>query len=250
MINFAEFKKFFLFNLIGSLIIAALVAVVTVLIGTFNEVTGRVLFTLLMVVVHSLVSLGFIWDDEKQNTFERLSFFINVLFILIVISFVTSIFGIWKIIPEETIMHLYATYFIIGFAALHGDILSKALNKETYIDAIVYVNYIFMAAVVFMLQPVIYITDATRVLGDFYFRFLAALGIIDGTLSILTIIFYKLYMNKHPRVESPIQTNLPPQEGSNVPRKGLSIWVWILIGYLVLQVIGSLFFRLLFFNLG
>jgi hypothetical protein len=198
--------------------------------------------------VHSLVSLGFIWDDERQNTFEKLSFFINVLFILIVLSFITSIFGIWKIIPEETIMHLYATYFVIGFAALHGDILSKALSKETYIDAIVYINYIFMAAVVFMLQPIIYITDATRVLGEFYFRFLAALGIIDGTLSILTIIFYKLYMNKHPKVESPLQNELQDQPDSKNTKKGLSIWVWILIGYLVLQVVGSLFFRLLSFK--
>ena len=242
MINFAEFKKFFLFNLIGSLIISALVAVVTVLIGNFNEITGRVLLTLLMVIIHSIVSLGFIWDDERQNTFERLAFFINVLFILIVISFVTSLFGIWKIIPSETILHLYGTYFVIGFAALHGDILSKALNKETYMDAIVYINYLFMVIVVLMLQPIIYLADATRVLGEFYFRVLGAMGIIDGTLSILTIIFYKLYTNKHPKVDNPLEGSVQVQADSTTPKKGLSIWVWILIAYLILQVIAPLIF--------
>ena len=41
MIDFAELKRFFFFNMIGSLVIAALVAVVTVLIGEFNEIAGR-----------------------------------------------------------------------------------------------------------------------------------------------------------------------------------------------------------------
>ncbi len=243
MVDFAELKKFFLFNLIGSLIICALVAVVTVLIGSFNEVTGRVLFTLAMVVVHSLVSLAFIWDNEKQNTFERLAFFINVLFILIVVSFVTSIFGIWKIIPGDIVGQLYATYFIIAFASLHGDILSKALNKEAYIDVIVYINYLFMVVVVLMLQPIVYLNDATKVLGEFYFRVLAAMGIIDGTLSVLTIIFYKLYMNKHPKVESVLLNSSENSVGSQeVKKKGLSIWVWILIVYLVFQIIAPLLF--------
>ena len=41
MVNFAEFKKFFLYNLVGSLIIAAIIAVVTVLFGEFNEITSE-----------------------------------------------------------------------------------------------------------------------------------------------------------------------------------------------------------------
>ncbi len=233
MINFAEFKKFFLFNLIGSLVISALVAIVTVLIGDFNEITGRVLLTLLMVIVHSLVSLIFIWDNDRQNTFERLAFFINVLFVLIVISFLTTIFGIWEIIPDETIWQLYQTYFVIGFASLHGDILSKALKREKYMDMIIYVNYVFMAIVVLMLQPVIYIDNATTVLGEMFFRILGAVGIVDGTLSILTIIFHKLYMHKHPRVDNQL---------SPLKKKGLSIWVWILIIYLLFQIVLPLIF--------
>ena len=243
MVNFAEFKRFFLFNLIGSLIISALVAVVTVLIGQFNEITGRVLMTLFMVIVHSIVCLTFIWDNEKQNTFERLAFFINILFILIVLSFLTSIFGVWKIIPREIVWHLYETYFLIGFASLHGDILSKALKKENYIDMIIYVNYLFMALVVFMLIPVIYIDNPTRVLGEIYFIILGAIGIIDGTLSILTIIFYKLYMHKHPKIENPLENIKQGQITQKVERKGgLSIWVWLLIIYLIIQIILPLFF--------
>ncbi|MGV8086843.1 MAG: hypothetical protein ACP5N1_04385 [Candidatus Woesearchaeota archaeon] len=238
MINFAEFKKFFLYSLIGSLILSAVVAVITVLIGEFNEVSSRVLFTLLMVIVHSLISLIFIWDDERQHTFERLSLFINVLFILIVLSFLTSIFGIWKIILGETVLRLYCTYFVIGFASLHIDILSKARNKEKYMDNIIYANYVFIAAVVLMLFFVIFVENSFDVLGEFFFRSLGALGIIDGTLSILTIIFFKLYMHKHPDEDSAIHGS-----GNTAPgkKKGLSIWVWILIIYLAIQILVSAF---------
>jgi len=241
MIKFAEFKKFFIFNLIGSLVISALVAVITVLIGDFNEITTKVFLTLFTVIIHSLISLGFIWDDERQNTFERLSFFINVLFVLIVVSFLTSIFGIWKLISGETLEHLYQTYFIIGFAALHGDVLSKALRLERYIDAIIYVNYVVMAAVFLMLQPVIYVDNPLTVLGEMFFRVLGAVAIIDGTLSILVIIFYKLHMQRHPKIENTLEGNLLGPAGQKT-KKGLSLWVWILIIYLLFQIMSSLVF--------
>jgi hypothetical protein len=243
MVDFAEFKKFFLFNLIGSLIICALVAVVTVLIGDFNDITRRVLMTLFMVIIHSLVSLMFIWDDEKQNTFERLSFFINVIFILIVLSFLTSLFGVWKVVDGDIVRKLYMTYLVIGFASLHGDILSKALNKENYLDGIIYSNYLFMIGVVIMLQPIIYMNNAFRSLGEVYYRILAAIAIVDGTLSILTMIFYKLYMHKNPREKSDLI------QGQGKKKRGLNVWVWILIAYLIIQIFfgfGAFFLRRFF----
>lgn len=198
MIDFSEFKKFFLFNLIGALVISALVAVITILIGEFNETSAKVLFTLFMVIIHSLISLIFIWDDKKQDTFERLSFFTNILFLIIVVSFITSIFGIWDVIPGEMVTNLYQTYFIIGFSSLHANLLSKAVDKENYLDMIIYLNYVFIGIVALMFFPIIYMENT---LSEIYYRFLGAAGIIDGTLSILTIIFYKLYKHKHAHTE-------------------------------------------------
>lgn len=239
MIEFAEFKKFFLFNLIGALVISAIVAVVTVLIGEFNETAARVLFTLLMVVVHSLIALAFIWDDTRQNTFDRLAFFTNILFLIIVVSFITSVLGIWEVIPSETVWNLYQTYFVIGFASLHSDILSKALKRENYLDIIVYLNYLFIGIVVLMLLPIIYMNNAFDVLGELYYRFLGAAGIIDGTLSILAIIFYKLYMHKHPEEQNTLAGGV---QSGKTQKKGLSIWVWILLIYLLVQIVFPLIF--------
>jgi hypothetical protein len=105
---------------------------------------------------------------------------------------------------------------------------------------VVYANYGFIIIVALMLQPIIYVANAQIVLGQMYFRFLAAAGIIDGTLSILTIIFYKLYMHKHPEIDDIFQN----KTGSNdaPARRGLSIWVWILIIYLAFQILWPLFF--------
>lgn len=239
MINFKEFKKYFLYSLIGSLVISAILAVITVLTGTFSEITGKILFTLAMVVLHSLISLVFIWDNDRQRTFERLSFFINVLFTIIVISFITSIFGIWNIVPSEIVWKLYQSYIVIGFAALHGDILSKVLKKETYLDRIVYVNYVFMAIVVVMLLVILFTNDAEKALGELFFRILGAALIIDGTLSVMAIIFYKIYMNKHPELQNDLSRGTGMESNQ---KKGLSIWVWILIIYLIVQIIFPLIF--------
>ena len=237
MFDYAKLKTFFLYTFIGALIVAALVAVITVLIGQFNEVTWRVFFTLFIVIAHALVCLAFIWDDTRRNTFDRLAFFINTVFLILILSFVTCVFATWQIISTETFFHLYTTYFYIAFASLHGDILSKALGKEKYMDAIVYANYVCMAIVVLMLQPIIYTQDAITVLGGLYFRSLAAVSIVDGTLSILTIIFYKLFMHKHPELENILHDSMVAKKGQ-LPRKGLSLWVWILFIYLGFQVLS------------
>jgi hypothetical protein len=118
------------------------------------------------------------------------------------------------------ILKLYQSYTVIGATALHGDILSKALNKEKYMDMIAHTNYIFMVIVGLMLQPIIFIDNAVRVIGDIYFRILGATAIIDGTLSVLLIIFYKLYMNKQSKIqESPIN----PTTENKKPVKKISI---------------------------
>jgi hypothetical protein len=153
-----------------------------------------------MVIIHSLISLIFIWDDKKQNTFEKLSFFTNILFLIIVVSFITSIFGIWDIIPGEMVTNLYQTYFVIGFSSLHANLLSKAVDKENYLDMVIYLNYVFIGIVALMFFPIIYMENTYKI-GELYYRFLGAAGIIDGTLSILTIIFYKLYKHKHTHTE-------------------------------------------------
>ncbi len=244
MLNFAQVKKFCISTFIGSLIVAALVAVVAVLLGEFNEVTWRVFATLFVVVVHSLVSLSFIWDDTKNKTFTRLAFFINTVFLIIVVSFFVSVFGIWKLIAAETLRNLYVTFFLIGFGSLHVDVLSKVLGKEKYMDTIIYANYAFIAIVLAMLQPIIYVHNADAVLSPVFFRVLAAAAIVDGTLSILTMIFYKLYLHKHPEAVDVFQSAVTANSAQPGKRGGISFWVLLLLLYVFFQIVLPFFWMM------
>jgi len=84
-----------------------------------------------------------------------------------------------------------------------------------------------------LLQPAIFIDNASKVLDEIFFRILGATGIIDGTLSVLTIIFYKLYTHKHPEIQNALAAGM---KTGKKQKKGLSVWVWILIIYLLIQI--------------
>ena len=239
--NIEKFKSLFLKCLIGCLIAAAAIAVVTVIAGQFNDVLQMALYTILLIAIHCLISFGFIVNNEKQETFESLAFFTNATFVIIVFSFMTSVLGVWGVLDGGFVFRLYALYFVLLFAILHGEVLAKTTGQQESIDNVVYANYFFMVVVVLMLLPVIFYQNSGD-LGAFYYRLLAAFGIIDATLTLVTVILHKLYIQKHPRVADPV-FNLPGatmpvpagQPAPAAPKKRMNIFVIILVGYLVLQ---------------
>jgi hypothetical protein len=235
--DFAKLKKFFLGCLIGSIIAAALVAVVTVLFGEFNEIAMRVFMTLGLVVLHALVALAFIWDDSQRNTFYSLAFFMNVVFLLIIFSFVVSIFGVWDIVSEGFLFDAYRSFFYVGFAGLHADLLSKAVGKKNYLDMIVRGNYVLIALVLAMILGHVHADTIGFAPASMYYRILAALGIIDGTLSLLAIIFFKVYMHQHPEEMAKLTANAPAR--SSV--RGVGVWVWLLGAFLFYQAFNLFF---------
>ncbi len=223
--------------MIASLIAAATLAVVAVLVGSFGEIFVRALFTLGMVALHSLVSLAFI-DQTQKKTASDLPFFNNTIFVIIVLSFFTSIFGIWQIIDGEHVGKLYLIYLVLIFASLHGEMLAQTLGKDTIINRIVIANYIFMAIVVSLLSLLILASGNIEFSG-FYYRILAAAGIIDATLTILAVILHRMYLSKHPEENSKIfniataldqngQQVQIKQEVNNPPRHTNPL-IWVLV---------------------
>lgn len=196
-----KLKKLSIHVMIAGLIGAATLAVIAVLAGSFNETFQKALFTLFVVIIHALASLGFVEQTGKVKN-SGFKFFENVFFSIIVLSFFTSIFGIWQFLNGEIIARLYGTYFILLFASLHGQMLVETRGKQSSIDTIVNVNYVLMSLVVLLILPLIWTTDAN--FPGIYYRLLAACGIIDGTLTILAVILHKLYVQKHPEVQSTI----------------------------------------------
>jgi hypothetical protein len=247
--NLEKVKSLFLKILIGCLIAASAIAVITVLVGHFNDTLEKALLTILLIAIHSLVSFSFIINNEKQETFESLTLFTNTTFFIIILSFITSIFGLWGIFPGSLVGKLYELYFVLLFAALHGEVLSKTVLKQESLRTIVYSNYIFMAIVVAMLLPPIFGTASD--MSSFYYRLLAAAGIIDATLTLTVVILHKLYIQKHPDIKDTTFNVIAPaqQSGSNnpqaqapamAPKKHMNIFVWLLVAFLVFQFLGAI----------
>lgn len=231
-------KRSFFQVLIGCLLGAASIAVIAVLVGSFNDVLGRALGTIAMVALHTVLSFSYITEAEKRDKKDggrSLELFSNTVFVLIVLSFVTSIFAIWQLLDSNLTLKLYLLYGVLLFANLHADVLYRIRRFESKIDNIVTANYFLMTMVVIMLSVVIF-SDNRANLGEFFYRILAALGIIDATTTITTIIMHKLYLQKHPELAASAE-----QTGS---AQSKSFWknplVVLLLIFLAFQVIGSL----------
>ncbi len=245
--NLAQLKRLFLKTLIACLVAVGGLAVVTVLVGSFNELFFKALFTILFVALHSLFSLAFIQNNEKQDTFDTLTVFSNATFGIIVLSFATSILGVWQVLPGELVARLYSFYGVLLFAILHGEVLSKTTGKQLGIDRLVRINYLFMAAVVALLLPIIF--NGGWTLGGFYYRALAAVGIVDATLTLVVVILHSLYLQKHPQVKDPVyavrqiagetillqQGQAPPHK--SVARRVVNVFLIVLVVLISFQLL-------------
>lgn len=218
---------------------AAAIAVIAVLVGSFNDTLARALGTIAMVALHAVLSFGYITGADKRDRRDdgrSIELFINTVFTLIVLSFITSLFAIWQFIEGSLTLKLYLSYGVLLFATLHADVLYRIRGFEKRIDGVVTVNYIVMTIVVLMIFAVIF-SGTPSDLGDFFYRILAACGIVDATMTITAMIMHKLYLQKHPELSAKAAQSAVSQP-KNFWRNPIVI---ILLIFLAFQAIGSLF---------
>ncbi|HSX47678.1 MAG TPA: hypothetical protein VLF63_02800 [Patescibacteria group bacterium] len=245
-----KIKKLSIQIMIGGLISAAVLSVIAVLAGSFNPTFETALITLLLVMAHSLASLAFVERTSKSKN-SNFRFFENAVFFIIVLSFFTSIFGVWSIFSGSFVAKLYGTYFILLFACLHGQMLVETRGKQSNIDTIVNINYALMALVISLILPLIWYTSYS--FPSFYFRLLAACGIIDATLTILAVILHRLYIQKHPEAQSAIFSVTTKLDANGDPiqvkaveqKRHIHPLIWLLGIYIVGQFIVSILFGVL-----
>jgi hypothetical protein len=235
-------KRTFYQVLVTCLLASAAIAVVAVLLGSFNEILMRSLGTIGIVALHSLISFTYISESERRDASQAgpsSGLLSTTIFSLIVGSFVVSVFTLWGLLEALTAIKFYAAFGVLVFATLHAEVLYRICRLEKQIDTVVTSNYVFMAVVVVMLIVAIFSADSTD-LGEFFYRVLAACGIIDATLTITAIILHKMYLQKHPHL-----VLKDTQEGVTVSR---TFWksriVTIVAIYLGFQLLSSLIFAI------
>lgn len=240
-----KFRKYFLYVLIGGVIVSALISIIAILIGEINDYIARALWTTLLMVVHAMIALAFISVSGNQRTRGQ-EIVVNTLFGLTIASFFTSTLGVWDVISGEVTGNLYQVYFNTLIAAF----VVQALLSVKLIDKLT--NRFMQAAIGLTVTMWAYLIPSAfddsypKVLPGVYYRGIAALGIALGTTIVLVVIFHKLHLAKHPELKAVAPAT--PKAG------GMPIWLIVILCILGLPfaigilsmlfgVLGFLFYR-------
>jgi hypothetical protein len=234
MLNLRKYKKYFLYTMIASLIFGALVGIVSILIGSFSETSGRVIASLVAIVIHSLASFYVIADDDNDVRIQRLKLFYETLFVLIVFSLVTSLLATWGALDEEITSKLFGSYASVGLAALILSLLQLFSNKSRNITAALMSAAGSTAAMLAMVLLLIF--AGGDALGDFFYRLLAVVGIVMGTSIVVTTVLYKLYLQSHPEEENVLKDGRGGRYGI------LRVLGVIVATYILINIAFGLFF--------
>ncbi len=228
-------KKYIIYVLIGGLIASALISIVSVLVGHFGDTAGRALGTTVLIMIHSLIGLAFLSVEHDHNRSKAL--IINTLFGLIVASMLTSIMGVWNILDGTIVSDLYGTYILGFIAVLIIATLLTAHLEDKLVRQMVNATSGVVAVAFASLLPWVF-KDNNYELFDFYYRCVGALFILAATMIILTVIFERLYVIKHPSER--IETN--PHAMPLWVKILLGVFVFIFGGWMIIPFVFALIF--------
>lgn len=196
--------------MLGCVISAAAVAVTAVLAGNMGDVGWKAIRTVLSAMLHTALLFGVVSTTETKNPLlvRSTNMVINTSMVIAVLSFFTSVLGIWGVMDGAVSARLYATYIVVLFLVLHAKSLMDVNIQFEKVRPYVVANYFFMFLVAALILGAVYAPDGSNILSGFYGRLLAAAAIIDVTLSIVVIGMYRLFIQKHPELEHREETAL------------------------------------------
>ncbi len=233
--HWGQIRRLLIKVMLGCVVAAAAVAVIAILVGTMGEVAWRAIGTLISAMVHIVILFGVIsMSAPTTPELARSSnFAINSSMVIAILSFFTSVFGIWEVLPGDIAGKLYATYLIALVAILHSKTLMDIETLDSKNKGLVYANYAFIVLVAGMLLVLIYGENGGQLLSGFFGRALAASAIIDVTLSVVLAVRARLYMQKFPELR---ERYAPKGSGSPTVRV---VVVLLLLIFVILPLING-----------
>ena len=214
----SKLKIAFLYILIGGLVFSALISVVAILIGQFNEVVLKALHTTFIFMSHSLLIIALISAD-RYNTIGK-SLFPTTIFVTIIANMLTTTLGTWGVWDNDVSWRAFLLYMLVIGSAF---IVTAALRLRTAhrnTDIAVYATVSFVTLLTIVLIPWVF-THTPAELGSFYYRLIGALTILAATALSLSVIFNKIAVSQHPELTKIRQTRV------NLPSGMLAIYIVI-----------------------
>jgi hypothetical protein len=230
--KFNKLKLAFLYVLIGGLVISALISVSAILIGEFNSVIQKALLTTLVLVTHSLLALAIVSADSRNMLGK--SIIATTILVSVLANMFTTTFGIWQIWGEGASLNAFHLYMLaIGTAFVIAGVFKLRLAHQAT-RILTYVSVGLIGLFSLLVVPWI-VVDNSSLLDAFYFRAIAAAGILAATSLVITAIVNRIALGQHQALR---------HKKSDVQIPGAMLAIYINIGVLV-----AFFWLFGFFNL-
>lgn len=223
-----ELRKYFVYVIVGGLIISALIAIIAVLIGNMSGIIGKSVATVVTVIIHSIIALAFISTTSTKQPNRGSAVVINTLFGITVLSLITSMLSTWEIVTDgEFVLRQYLAYgaAFITSIIIYGLFQATEKDKATLMSRTVAIGSSLTSFV--LLLPIIY---DIAIFPDFYYRLLTAVNIVVSVSILITVIFHWYYISKHPELKDTGEKGEPLSVGKLIGRGFLILLlIWILI---------------------
>lgn len=185
-------KKIFLYTLIGSIAISALLGILAILSGEFGDFQSRILLSTLTIVGTSILGLAcgaFLESPKSQNPQLKIIPIIGIL--LSIISAALILLLTWKVIGSQNseALKAIAVTGILAFSLSQLSLLSLANLSKNFQWSLL-LAYFVILSLASIISVIIIIEPSGE--SDFVFRLIGVLGVVDAALTVIIPIFHRL----------------------------------------------------------
>lgn len=253
--NFTKVRVALVKILLATLIAAAAVAVGVILLGSVNDIMGRVIWTLVAAIFYVLVLLAIISTVSHigEGPRSRSSLFlVNSVLALACASYLTSILSIWGVINGNMPGKLHLAYLVFLFGILYAKPLIDLEQTQDKLKKYIQANYVFIGIACVLTAVAIVCPNEWHLWDSLLGRSIAAAVVIAVTLSMIITVLYHLDTQQNRKLRALANAQaIPTNNATGVPvvaapppsrpASTLQIVLWALLGVFVgLPALGVL----------
>lgn len=202
MMDVVKVRNILVKILLATLMAAAAVAVGVILLGTTNDIMGRVIWTIVSALFYIGILLAVLSAIPHigQGPRSRSDLFaINSVLALTCASYLTSILSIWMVIDGDMPWRLHQAYFVFLCGVAYAKPLMNLENTHKGLRRYIYANYVFIALACVLLAIAICAPDDWGLWDNIFGRIIAASAVINVSLSMVITVLYHLETQQNPR---------------------------------------------------
>jgi len=202
-----KLKVAFLYILIGGLVISALISVVAILIGEFNEAVLKALLTTFIFVTHSLLVIAIVSADRNNRLGKDI--ISTAILAAVIANMFTSTLGTWEIWAADASWKAFLVYMlVIGAAFIVTASLKLRLGAHKATNYLVYATAGLIVLLTALLVPWIVAPEADWI-NSFYYRVIGAVTILAATALSVSVIINRIAASQKPELTKRTSAPLP-----------------------------------------